>query len=346
MIYYIKLFKDKTISSNIMESTQGNSQQESGTSSENFSSLKKISVSQLISWKNQLVKPIDGLLIPNITIPAHLVSKKRSTEVVDTLIINIRQLFNSLTADNIAHVKQQLKDTIVEKAKTTQSIMDIAQEILSNFLINEVNIKNYMHLLNAISPVCVLITNTDNSEKSKNVSPTIGNMFLRNCRDSIFKYLHMENIRNLALLDQDDIDEFDKYNREREKIINLVITICYLYEQRHTPNIKITAMQLIPLMRTILTNYQILQNKMKELGNPYEEDCSDEQEYEICNKMCAIYAEQIYEFINHELTEFQKDTTKIDNDETLMTLVEKFRTEVMPTLNQAYLISKCNDIRF
>lgn len=329
-----------------MESIRGNSQQGLGVSPVSLNTPNKISVNQLISWKNKSVKPIDGLLIPNITIPAHLLSKKRSTEVVDSLIINIRQLFNSLTTENILHVKQQLKDTIFEKAKTSQTIMDIANEILSNFLINEVNIKNYMHLLNAISPACILITNTDNNDQSKNVSPTVGNMFLRNCGDLIYKYLHMDNIRTLALLNQDDIDEFDKYNREREKIINLIITIYCLYEQRHTPHIKLTAMQLIPLIRIILTNYQTLQNKMKELGNPYEEDCVDEEEYEVCNKMCAIYAEQIYEFINHGLAEFRKDTTKTEMEETLMTLVERFRTEVVATLNQAYLISKCNDLKF
>lgn len=323
-----------------MESTS-NTNQASGAGLENFTNPKKISVNQLIAWKNQMVKPIDGLNIPKIVVPPHLVSKKRPTEATDTLIINIRQLFNSLTTDNIPQVKQQLRDTIFEKVKSEKSIDEIAQEILSNFLISEVNIKNYMHLLNAISPTCVLITNKDSDDRS----PTIGKLFVQKCGDLIFNCISMKNIRQLALLDQDDLDEFDKYNREREKIINLIITICYLYKQRNTPNIKLTAFHLIPLMKIILNNYQTLQNKMKELGNP-EEECTDEEEYEICNRMCSIYAEQLYQFIYQELDEFKDDPTTTNSGETLMTMVERFRMEVIPTLNQAHLISKCNDLKF
>lgn len=324
----------------IMESTDTNPETNNNTS--NMYCPKKIAVEQLVEWKDRSVKSIDGLVIPHITVPPHLVSKKRATEAIETITINIRQLFNSLTTENISQVKQQLKDTILEKAKNEQCIKDIAQEILSNFLISEVNIKNYMHLLNAISPICILVSNGS----GKNVSPSIGNMFLMYCRDLILDYVQLANVKKLALYDLDDMDQVDIYNRERTKIINLIITICYLYEQRHTANLKLTALQLVPLIKTLLNNYQILQNKMKELGNPYEEDCADEEEYENCTRMCTIYAEQIYEFIYRELEEFKTDDTRINTNETLQTVVERFRTEVIPTLSQAYLRSKCNDLNF
>ncbi len=307
-----------------------------------------ISVEKLIEFKNQKVKPIDGLNIPNITVPQHLVSKKRTTEANDSLAINIRHLFNSLTSDNMSSVREQLRAVIVAKAQSVETLEEIAQEILMNFIISEINIKNYMHLLNAVSAACVLINPTaDKSTTGKNVSPTIGNFFLQKCRELIFKNISESNIRNLAKIDQDDPDQLDIYNREREKIINLIATICCLYEQRHTPNVKLSAIQLHHLMNTIFMSYNKLQEKMKELGNPYEdgEYCKDEEEYEILRKMCNLYAEHLYVFMSKEAKEFSKDPDQIKG-QTLKTMVDRFRTEIIPTLTESYLISKCGDIEY
>ena len=321
-----------------------------------------ISVQQLISLRDQRVTPIDGLNIPNITVPPHLVGKRRPTEVRDSLVINIRQLFNSLTTDNITKVKQQLRDTIVQNAKTEQDIDEIAEEILSNFIISEVNIKNYMHLLNAISPCCILITSKGEKGAEPNETgevlrtPTIGNLFLRKCKDMMSGYVDEEkdirkigclseiNIRSLAILDLEDTDQLDAYNREREKIINLIITVCHLYDQRHTTNIRLSSVQIYSLMYTILEYYQRAHAKMKELGDPNEVDCTDEDEYEVLRKMCTLYAEQLYTFIQRERAEFIKDNHNPIKGQTLKDLVDRFHTEIVATLTEAYLVSKCNEL--
>ena len=302
-----------------------------------------ISVNQLIAFKKQKVKPIEGLNIPNIVIPAHLVSKKRQTEASNTLSINIRLLFNSLTIDNLAKVKEQLRETIIEKATSAELIEEIAQEILSNFIISEQNIKNYLHLLNAISPACVLMPPAPGI--TKNVSPTIGNYFLGKCKDLIFNSINDTNIRKLAEMDLDDFDQLDLYNREREKIINLITTICCLYEQRNTANIKLTAIHLFDLIKNILNAHKSLQNKMHELGNPYEEDCSNEEEYELCRKMCSLYAEQLYIFLSKQAKEFNKDQSEVKGQK-MSELVERFKNEIVPSLSEAYLISKCESIEY
>lgn len=308
-----------------------------------------ISVQQLMTLKSQKVKPIDGLNIPNITIPPHLISKKRATEAIDTLSINIRQLFNSISSDNLSSVKEELRKVICEKAKSVEMIEEIAQEILLNFVISEQNIKNYMHLLNAVSPACVLISPiSENSEKTgttKNVSSTIGNFFLNKCKDMIFNYTSDAKIRELSKMDQEDLDQLDAYNREREKIINLITTICCLYAQRNTSNIKLTGIHLYSLMSTIMISYNKCQSKMKELGNPYEEDCSDEEEYEILRKMSTLYAEQLYTFMYREGKEFNKDPIVVKG-QTLKDLVDRFRTEIVPTISEAYLVSKCEDVEY
>lgn len=307
-------------------------------------SPKTISVKKLIELKDQKVKPIDNLNIPNITIPAHLLGKKRPTESDDSLSVNIRLLFNSLTPDNIAIIRERLRSIIVEKARTPMMIEEIAQEILSNFLVSESLIKNAMYLLNAVHTACVQLPPSEKTDK-KLVSPTIGNYFLEKCRSLIYKSIHTDNIRRLATMDIDDMDQLDAYNRDREKIINLIITICSLYEQRKTTYIKLGAPQIYGLMNDIFTIYSQLQTKMKELGNPYEEDCQDEDEYETLRKMCNLYAEHLYTFMSKEAKEFQSDATII-KDKTLSQMVERFQKEIVPTLTEAYLISKCEAIEY
>lgn len=307
-----------------------------------------IPVQQLISLKNRKVQSIEGLNIPNITIPPCLVTKKRITEAVDSLSINIRQLFNSITSENISIVKEQLRNIIVAKAQNAETIEEIAQEILLNFIISEQNIKNYIHLLNSVSSACVLLSTNKNiapNDKS-NVSPTIGNIFLKKCREMIFDCIDVANIRKLAVMDQDDEDQLDIYNRGREKIINLITTICCLYEQRSTANIKLTATQLFCLINTILTHHKNTQSKMNELGNPYEiNDCKDEIEYEILRKMNILYAEQLYTFMYREAKEFNKDPELVKG-QCLKIVVNRFKKEIIPTLTEAYLVSKCDSIEY
>lgn len=310
---------------------------------------KKISVSRLMSFRNYVVKPVDGLNIPHITVPSHLISKKRITEVGDNLSVDIRLLFNSLNADNLEKIKEELRTVIISKAKSEEMIKESAREILENFIIGEKNIKNYMHLLNAVSLACVLIPESSNNTKSVlvnntkvAVSLTIGNFFLNNCKDMIFNFISEKYIRSLASLDQDDNDQLDEYNRKREKTSNLIITICCLYDQRHSANTKLTAIHLYPLMNSILNIYNKLQNSMINLGNPYDDQgCTDEDEYEILRKMCNLYAEQLYLFMSKNGNDFINDKDVIKG-QTLADLVKRYKTEVVPTLTEAYLISRCS----
>ena len=301
---------------------------------------ERISVQYLLSLKNQKIKPIDGLNIPHITMPSHLVSKKRVTEAGDTLSINIRHLFNSLTAENIAKVKEQLRAVVYAKAQSVEMLGEIAEEILQNFIISEPNIKNFMHLLNAVWNASVLIPGSE-----KNVSPTIGYFFINKCKDMIFNNIDEKYIKTLAEMDQDDTDQLDDYNRQRDKIINLIVTICSLYEQRNTTSIKLTAVQLYSVIKNILDIYKRNQERMTELGNPYEDNCTNEEEYEVLRKMCTLYAEQLYTFMSREGKEFVRDKTMI-RDQSLKDLVERFQKEIIPTLTEAYLISKCKSIEF
>ena len=312
-------------------------------------SPKTISIGQLLSLRNHKVKAIDGLNIPNITIPPHLASKRRPTETTDNIRTDIRLLFNSFTLENSIAVREQLRVTVITKAKTTEMIEEIAKEILENFIISPQNIKNYMYLLNGVSTACLLVPEKVANSKTKNDPPpppkTIGNCFLGNCRDMIFSCISEKNIRGIALLDPDDVDQLDKYNREREKIISLITTICCLYDQRNTKKLELTANQIYPLMSVILGTHNKIQNLLKELGNPYEDDavCADENEYEILRKMATLYAEQLYTFLEKDLKAFVEDSVEVKG-QLLKSLVSKIKHEVEPVLTEAYLISKFSSL--
>lgn len=307
---------------------------------------KKISVEMLLSWKDKVVVPIEGINIPNIIMPSHLLSKKRSTEVTETISINIRQLFNSCTEENITKAKEQLRQIVYSKAHNVEMLEEIANEILQNFIVNEKNIKIYIQLLNAIWNASVLIPATSTE---KTASRTIGNYFLQKCKNLIFSYISETHIHTLAIMDLDDEDKLDIFNREREKIINTIITVCQLYGQRNTNLIKLNAIHIYSVIKDIFKTYNKLQLEMKNLGNPYVEDCADEEKYETLRKMCTLYAEQLYTFIFYCGEEFNKDEMAIkDKDiseaQFLSNYVTKFKKEIVPTITEAYLISKCESL--
>lgn len=322
-------------------------------------SPQKISVDKLLVWKDHAVIAPDGINIPNTTVPLNLVSKKRATEARDTITISVRQIFNSLTLDNIAKSKDKLKEIVCTKAqKNVEALAEVADEIFENFIVSDKNIKNYMHLLNSIWNGSILVQYPNKTNEGVK-SPCIGSFFINKCKTMIFKYIDEKNIEKLASMDLENIDVLDEYNKARETIINLIITLCELYEQRDRPLIKLTAVQIYSVMKSILDSHANCQKKMKELGDPYDDtgECKDELLYETNRKMCSLYVEQLYYFLRQQGTNFVKDDTEVilvkDDTEvmdkgigkqTLKALIIRFKQDIIPTLTEAHLKSRCRDL--
>ena len=316
----------------------------------NIIKSKSISIDQIkYLVSNHRVKPIENLLISDITFPSSLSSRRRQTESDSELVINVRLIFNSLSTENINQRSEQLEKIVMENAKSVEMINDIANEIFSHFLNDEKMIPCYLRLLNAVYRMgnCPIGMSIEELKKTNN-GPTIGNHFLRKCRDIIVGMIAFKNIKILSDYDLDDVEELDKYNDQREKIFNLITTICYLYEQRNSPYIHLTALQLIPLMSSIIKCHAFAIDELSKTSNPYEdENCSDEDatKYESLRRMANIYAEQLYVFISREAKRFVEDNT-CQGDLTCKSIVDIFKRQVVPTLTEAYMINKCKNIDY
>lgn len=303
-----------------------------------------ITYDEMVKLNSYPFEPIN-IDIPNINIPLAMAVKNRTTEAPNTISINIRGLLNSLTSDNILQVKEKIREVIINKVQNIDMLNEIAHELLEQFIISEHHVKNYMQILNSIHAAKIMMV--DESTNDKKLSDTIGNCFLKQCRIMIMKKISEENVLDLAKFNLDDYSQLLIYNKEKSKILNLIIVICCLYEQRTTTYIRINAEQIFSVMNKIFDIYKKLQLKMLDLGNPYEEECKDEEEYFICEKMCTIYAEQLYTFIYKCYDLFMDDKTPIKLGVTNLTMKDvilKFKSEIVPTLTETFLISKCSEL--
>lgn len=279
--------------------------------------------------------PIPNLVIPNIIIPANLSNIKPRTEMKETISTYIRHLLNSITTENVHILKKQLLIDINEKVESDSSLNEIADELLQSFIISKYNIDNYMQILNTIYKAAF--------KKGEVLSNTIGNIFLDKLRQMIFTKIDEKHIFMLAQKDLEDEDEQDFYNKEREQIINLIIILCKLYDQRKTPLVKLNAMHIYAVMEKILNFHKKNYDMMIKLGNPVEGECDDEEQYEYLRKLCHLYAEQLYIFLFTNGDKFMQDNDKIKGN-TLSDLVDRFKKEVLPVLSETYLQSRCKSL--
>lgn len=292
----------------------------------------------LLRWKKQTTKPIDNLIIPALCTSITPNRTVRSTQITDTICTDIRFIFNSLTTDSLVLKKLQLTNVIIQKATNAVLLKEAATEILANFLVDDQNIALYLELFDCITKASIRITSsTDNSTQMN-----MGNLFLQQCKQTIFEMIAESNIKHLATMDLDDLDVLDAYNRERTKITNLIITICCLYKRKNTSQLHLKSINIYNLMKEIYRLHQKCVVQMIQLGDPMI-DCLNEEEYEMYRKMINLYTEQMYIFMKEAGSLFLEDTTSFGTV-TIHQMVSLFKTQMMPTITENYLISICNEL--
>lgn len=323
-----------------------------------------ISVPTLLSMRNVPVTAINSLTIPNITVPPNLTAR-RKTQAPDSISILIRPLFNGVTRENVQQLCAALRQIVIEKAHSVELLDEVAEEILQNFIIDDKKIDLCLLLLNSVFNATVLLqtdksdrmegtTRTSRPDKSNNhdensdvrqMSDPIGRRFIYKCKVMVFDCINKNNIAKLAKCDLDNMIEKDLYNRERDKIFNLILILCTLYDQKDKPaTIRLTGIPLYTVIRYILDNHADIQNQMNELGDPYKGECSNEEEYEYLRRMSNLYAEQLCIFFDREGKNFRLDKTAIpckSGKSTLLAeLIERFQITVFPFITEAYISSK------
>jgi hypothetical protein len=281
-------------------------------------------------------------IIPNITIPEEMIYKPPS--VGDPLAIEIRGLFNALTSNNISEIKESAKQAIISKAKTEESLSIIAQEILGCLTDTENNIDLYFPILSFIHTSRIEYPNLSDSKPK--YSKTLAYFFLMKCRDQFISTTDEKTVRDLAKLDIDIVDQRLKYNEDRAKVFNLIAVICRLYNQRKDiKSLRLNHNQLYEVIDKLLSSHNDCQTKMKQLGDPFndDEECKDEDEFMVQQKMAHIYAEYIYVFIENS-KDIINDHDPIAGDPkptNLASLVTKYKNDVIPKISESYLRAKC-----
>src|SRR5579872_174710 len=306
----------------------------------------KITVTLLLKFKNYTVKPIDGCQnIPGITIPPNLMYKGGLGLTTQTIEEQIRPLFNVLDMNNIQEIIDNLKNIIKTKVTRKEDSIGIAKEFLDNFLVSDKNIPKYLLLLNNVHTMIIKTEVSKETDSTSTVAKPLGSCFIIECERTFKELFADSNISRLAKLNLENVDEEREYNSGIGKLSNLLYLFCKLYEQRFSSHVKLTTKHLAFVTHTLIVGHIINQKKMAELYDEESEEILDEEKYDFYKKIIKIYGDALYVLFKDQGKQFYRDPT-VTNGISLKLLIDRFRTEVVPTLMEPYLISLCGGLEF
>lgn len=308
------------------------------------------SVHFLMAHKSDKTVPIPGLAIPNINFPSEMKSQKIINN--NTISEAIRPFFNSVTTTNIKEVCEKLRAIIMKKIKKPAELKEVASEILDHFMLNETGIPVYLEMINSVHDITMSIKVPNEDGTISETKKTINYYFIDECRIRIMIFVRERStIQKLAELDLGDEDQLDKYNKEREKMLNLIITLCEIYKSRNTGGITISGKNLISCITFLLNNYnntikEHLSEKTKyenelldklDKGEEIDDDYEMMQKLDILKKMSVLYAEQLYMFLLKGMPDLKKESD-------IKNIITRVKEEVVPTLEAGHLIANYNEI--
>ena len=282
------------------------------------------------------VKPRDHFDIPNICIPEALAYKR--IESGNSLVIEVRSIFNSVNRDNIDQMKDKLKQVIVTRTKTVEDLNLIADEILHCMIDTDNNVDMFLPILNSVHSACI----DESKEDKPALSQSLGSIFLGKCYAEFVKFSDIKEVERLATLSDDITDEFTEYNDTKAKMFNLIEVISKIYNQRKTPNVmKLTSQRIHVVLSKLLDRHVECQDRIERGEEAAEEATTDE---EILEKMAHIYAEYIYTFLKNSPS-IATDTEIISPDSSLSKLISIYKTDVVPRMTQEYLRALVKELK-
>ena len=302
----------------------------------------KLTVSQLLKYKNLPVRPIDGCQnIPGITIPPHLTYKGGLGIIAQTIEEQIRPLFNVLDVNNMQESIENLKILIQSKVTKKEDAVAIAKEFLDNFLVSDKNMTKFLLLLNHVHNIAIKTSGDESSAPPK----PIGSHFVNECKSLFQKLFNCQNIEHMTKYNLENLDEAREYGNSLSKMDNLLLLFCKLYEQRNSLHVKLTASQLIYVISDLINNRVDIYKKMIDLYDVEAEEITDEDLYEKYKKMIKIYDHSFHTLFKDHGKQFNRDQTIVNNI-SLKNLIDRFIKEIQPVLLESYLISLFKHIEF
>lgn len=303
---------------------------------------KRISPQFMLDNINKPCVPIHNgkLDIPNIVVPNNL-TKKSAIDKDHPSIVNIRMTFNNVTNENVNAVTDRFRTDVKNTIRQSpEMIENIADEIYRCMIVMNKNIGNGMKLINSVRKICTI-------GKDDKPTPTIGTIFIDICRKDFITAINPVNVGELCKLnDEENIDDFDQYNLKKTKLLNTVTIICMLFMNRNNDLMRLGNGPIYTVVNCIMSYYTLTLGKIDELGDPYsEEGCSDEEKYELYRKMATLYTEILYQIMKYIGKEMNNCGEEY-NGNTLSSVVEKFRHEIVPTIYESYLVHKCKRIDY
>jgi hypothetical protein len=288
----------------------------------------QIDIDILRSLANQPTKPIDGLTLPNISVPTSMMGKVRATQATDSVHIRIRKYLNAITVDNVDSICVNIDKIIRESAQTAEDLDEIANELLANFVQNGRNIKQFLKVFNQVSMFAVPEGMSANGTPIP--SKTIGAYFIAACGLKIKTTISKATMRENAKLDMNDPDLEDEYNGNRERAINLIQTVCELYKQQNV--------QEVPKPKSLSSKaiYEVVESLLDCHFDTISEDMTNAE----ISRTAHICAEYLYHFMQFGLKFFMTDKNTVKGSNTLAMLVKRFTDNVIPKMTESYLIEK------
>jgi hypothetical protein len=271
------------------------------------------------------------LNLPNVEIPSHMSKKIRKISAECA----IRFVFNNVTTGTIESSKIELHKKITEYAGTPADMMEMAEEMLQNFMISEDNIDMFLPL----------IQHTHNI-KCPTDSRSIGIIFLNKCGMTLSHMTSLDEVTKMASMDTDgDLDQTDKYNKICNKIACLIKTICLLYMRPDKKKLFVASPKLTGLVDIIITNCIHSSQLMDKIGDPYDldQECEDETEFFIQECVRSIYIDHLILFMEYSAKTLILDPTVTDG-KTPKQLLDKFHSEIVPMIKGSARLAKIKNI--
>lgn len=299
---------------------------------------KFISSKFFVANMDQKVPAIPDISIAKIVIPDHLLPVVTDNISVNSISKKIRYYFNNTTPQSLVIIKPKLSEYMSLNMTSLENYTEIVDEIFENFLVNSEVINDYMELLNHVQMI-----QYDDNGKIK----TVGNGFINKCGQVAHDIISYKKIRELASYNLSNDDDLDKYNRYKDRVKNLFLTICSLYDQRHITKLSVNIEHIYPLISLMINYFMNCMRQLSTLSSKHGSDLeltrSNESDINLFKKMSNIYAGFIYIFIKREKYNFLQDTNRTKQNETMSSIVTMFEKNIVPKITDGALLSLVNN---